>query len=586
MNALDPRLVDPSVKSEPKATPPLHTMDAAMMHGMHRNLHPSQSPYAVIRGNPITNSYDGIFGPAAPGSGRRDSLFEKLDSTESPRSYTYPEPPRRPRYTDQVTVSSTSPVKPPSTPSRSETAERQDVDNSKLKGVLWPGMSIFDSATPTARRRRNQKKDASILEQLEASSLDVEPTEHIWTPGGDLKKERVITGHPHSSSSPWRSSPAKLEEDRPPLVDIPIRKPYFGRGQLDSRAYDTYADELVEDSLNYSALGKRKRPFHVHNDHNSEPEDEDEEDHRASLVRPAPMTYLTRGLGKENEQVRTAPMKHEQQTFASAFSSNPFERQNSVREDDHQYRTSGHMNDYHQQSYTSNLFRLADAAATSTPFPTTASMPNSYNAASNNPYGLACPPQFIQQHQINNLHHQYQYQMQHQHPAVHTSSHMRAVSATAGPMHARSLSNGMQNFGLSLQQHLNGYNTYGHGHGHAYQPMDQPSMFPNNGIWAFGANNGMYDHGTRSACGSAFDNPTPGPMPVLLAASPTEIPDADDRPGSPGVQKMHDQILISHEDKKDTLPAYDALSDKYSCGQPEGSEDEGKTITAPGTPYL
>ncbi|KAJ9492010.1 hypothetical protein VN97_g1250 [Penicillium thymicola] len=65
----------------------------------------------------------------------------------------------------------------------------------RLKGVLWPGMDIFDSATVQMRRRRNQKKDGAVLKNMEISSALVEPTELVFSPHGTLSKQRVITGN-------------------------------------------------------------------------------------------------------------------------------------------------------------------------------------------------------------------------------------------------------------------------------------------------------------------------------------------------------------------------------------------------------
>jgi hypothetical protein len=167
--------------------------------------------------------------------------------------------------------------------------------------------------------------------------------------------------------------------------------------------------------------------------------------------------------------------------------------------------------------------------------------------------------------------------MHHQLPAVHGSSHMRSLSATAGSMHNRSMS----------QQHP--FGAYGYEHSHAYQAMDHPSMFStNNEIWGFSANGGIYDHGSRSGSGSVFDHPTPAPMPESLAASPDQVleaqAEAEEGLASPGVQKVDGNgIVHASEDHEPGID--DSLSDKPSCGQPEGSDDENRTITAPGTPY-
>lgn len=72
--------------------------------------------------------------------------------------------------------------------------ERAD-EIARLKGVLWPGMDVFDSATEHMRRKRNQKKDQNALRKMEETSLCVEPTELVFSPSGILRKERVINGN-------------------------------------------------------------------------------------------------------------------------------------------------------------------------------------------------------------------------------------------------------------------------------------------------------------------------------------------------------------------------------------------------------
>lgn len=73
-------------------------------------------------------------------------------------------------------------------------------EHAKLKGVLWPGMDIFDSATEQMRRKRNQKKDGTILRDMERTSEIIEPTEKIFSPGGTMRKQRRISGLVEDSS--------------------------------------------------------------------------------------------------------------------------------------------------------------------------------------------------------------------------------------------------------------------------------------------------------------------------------------------------------------------------------------------------
>lgn len=92
-------------------------------------------------------------------------------------------------------------------------------DANKLKGVLWPGMNMFDAATPEMRRKRNQKKATSVVEQLEALSRDIEATELVFSPSGVLRKARHISGFPNPDSSPLRG-----EETPPKKVVRPARR--------------------------------------------------------------------------------------------------------------------------------------------------------------------------------------------------------------------------------------------------------------------------------------------------------------------------------------------------------------------------
>jgi hypothetical protein len=79
-------------------------------------------------------------------------------------------------------------------------------DKSKLKGVFWPGMSLFDSATDEQKRKRNQRKDAGVLKNMEQVAAGVEPTECIWSEEfTDLQRTRDIYATPSVFGSPVRT---------------------------------------------------------------------------------------------------------------------------------------------------------------------------------------------------------------------------------------------------------------------------------------------------------------------------------------------------------------------------------------------
>jgi hypothetical protein len=96
-------------------------------------------------------------------------------------------------------------------------AEKERAEEmSRLKGVLWPGMDIFDSATQLMRRKRNQKKDGKVLKMMEKTSSQVEPTELIFSPTGTLKKQRLISGNVDDDSPLKGETPVpKRRQPRP-----------------------------------------------------------------------------------------------------------------------------------------------------------------------------------------------------------------------------------------------------------------------------------------------------------------------------------------------------------------------------------
>ncbi|KAH7364084.1 hypothetical protein BKA65DRAFT_572239 [Rhexocercosporidium sp. MPI-PUGE-AT-0058] len=81
-------------------------------------------------------------------------------------------------------------------------------DSAKLKGIIWPGMDLFDSATPEMKRMRNQRKDRTVLEDMIATSLACEPAEVSFHANGDFRGSRDIFGPLSAESSPIRSIPS------------------------------------------------------------------------------------------------------------------------------------------------------------------------------------------------------------------------------------------------------------------------------------------------------------------------------------------------------------------------------------------
>ncbi|PWY77229.1 hypothetical protein BO94DRAFT_604402 [Aspergillus sclerotioniger CBS 115572] len=133
--------------------------------------------------------------------------------------------------------------------------ERAD-EIARLKGVLWPGMDIFDSATEQMRRRRNQKKDESILKMMEKTSLCVEPTELVFSPTGILRKQRVISGNVEDSSPLKGETPIpKRRANRPKRILSQV-DPNIHRGQDRKRNRRTTkrSESIVDEDIDGSNI--------------------------------------------------------------------------------------------------------------------------------------------------------------------------------------------------------------------------------------------------------------------------------------------------------------------------------------------
>jgi hypothetical protein len=183
-------------------------------------------------------------------------------------------------------------------------------ESTKLKGVYWPGMDIFDSATPEMRRKRNQKKDSSVVAQLELNSLDVEATELIFTPLGTFKRQRRISCSESDedeidikseSSPPIRRRPALARLD----VNTSRRTRQSNRPASPFRGRNQY-DEDHGRASNRTRTSKRKR-FDVYQDDNA-----------VSFSRPSSMTYLTSAFIRQPSPIPLPPF-HSYKPFNDSF---------------------------------------------------------------------------------------------------------------------------------------------------------------------------------------------------------------------------------------------------------------------------
>ncbi|ROT37235.1 hypothetical protein SODALDRAFT_192329 [Sodiomyces alkalinus F11] len=62
----------------------------------------------------------------------------------------------------------------------------------KLKGVYWPGMDMFDSATPENKKKRNQRKDSSVVARMMRESSAIQPTLMVCDRNMTIERTRDI----------------------------------------------------------------------------------------------------------------------------------------------------------------------------------------------------------------------------------------------------------------------------------------------------------------------------------------------------------------------------------------------------------
>ncbi|KAF2744116.1 hypothetical protein M011DRAFT_409319 [Sporormia fimetaria CBS 119925] len=175
---------------------------------------------------------------------------------------------RRGRYSYGVEDSCAVEDDPLDTPAPAAEDPMAVSESTKLKGVFWPGMDLFDSATPEMRRKRNQKKDSSVVEQLEINSQEVEATELIFTPRGSFKRQRRISSSVYDDEESIPPDSPRPVHGRAALGDInpnvlrqrhPNRHPTF--------TYPTFGHHDNEPTRAYHGHGDRatrtKRPFDI-----------------------------------------------------------------------------------------------------------------------------------------------------------------------------------------------------------------------------------------------------------------------------------------------------------------------------------
>lgn len=104
-----------------------------------------------------------------------------------------------------------------------ELPAKESPGSPKLKGTTYPSMALFDAATEELKRKRNQRKDGSVLEKLERNAALVQPTETVHSASGtvlkhrhmdDMENDSPVEGEEIAVESPPKKRKSKAPQGR------------------------------------------------------------------------------------------------------------------------------------------------------------------------------------------------------------------------------------------------------------------------------------------------------------------------------------------------------------------------------------
>lgn len=159
-----------------------------------------------------------------------------------------------------------------------DSAESETVandDHVTLKGIIYPGMDVFDSATLEDRRRRNQRKDCSVLARLERHSRAILQHEMVYDTEGHYRKTFVITGRPDPDSPdlyPQVLPSLHTHQSRAPLVDMPTNVHHVSQQYSSTQDYSyaapatSFKRAVSVDDTDQESASRKRRKIAVHTD--------------------------------------------------------------------------------------------------------------------------------------------------------------------------------------------------------------------------------------------------------------------------------------------------------------------------------
>ncbi|OLN88204.1 hypothetical protein CCHL11_00287 [Colletotrichum chlorophyti] len=94
-----------------------------------------------------------------------------------------------------------------------------DLELTRLKGTVWPGMGIFDAATADQKKKRNQRKDASVLHQMKIDSQAITATEMVANLDLEIERTRDVYDAPSVDGTPPPKKSKRRQRRSIPAAD-------------------------------------------------------------------------------------------------------------------------------------------------------------------------------------------------------------------------------------------------------------------------------------------------------------------------------------------------------------------------------
>lgn len=289
---IDPRLADSNAAVKLEADTETQSFDPWSV---------ARSAYAADNIDPNLQAFPGLNPTHSTGNRESNGGLSQDATTDSAfHDAVLPVTPKPPRTREKTNVKSSQLESRTKASLVGSQVDDDEINKARLKGVQYPGMGVFDAATKEMRRKRNQKKDGTVLKQMEATSRSVEPTEQIFDAKGKPMKKRVITGN--------------IEDDSPVKGETPIAS----KGTLRAKQ-----GMLRDKDPNLPRDSKRKRAkMEVSRSHDKNEEALDTAESEGFTNRNAPFGLAFGKEDKDIEFTSRAEEKRRKQTGFTVFNDN------------------------------------------------------------------------------------------------------------------------------------------------------------------------------------------------------------------------------------------------------------------------